>query len=143
MGVWGEMYNFSMSLMSLEHGWANISIRDDVSSDTYMVSYVGPDALAGIVDTAIRLSRGQDSEIIFFLEPEKIPCWVKAQEDGTFLLSVQGLSFRGSSRRYIRQVLKMFDQYMHTYGESEYVKQWHHPYPSGKLEMLRMLLHSE
>lgn len=134
--------DFTMSLDSLEHGWACLSLEEGVHRGTYMFSHVGADALSGIVDTAIRLSGGVDSVVHFNMEPEEVTYLIKAQADGTFLLMIEGSSFRGSTRRYIRQVLKMFEQYGLAHDGSEYISHWHHAYPSEKLELLRRPLHS-
>ena len=136
------MDDFSLSLDSLEHGWAELTLRGGGQSEARMVSHVGGDSLAGIVDTALALSRGRGSAIRLLLEPEIVPYGISAQEGGTFLLTVGDSSFRGSARRYVRQVLAMFARYVSAHGEAEYAARWYHPYPSEKLEALRVALKS-
>ncbi|MCL2812264.1 MAG: hypothetical protein FWD25_10330 [Clostridia bacterium] len=131
---------FSVALVLLEHGWADICISDEMQEETFVVSYIGEDVLSKMIDTAINLANGQGSTIHFYLEPEEIPYQIKICDDISFELRIMDSVFVGSIKRYIRQVLSMFDTYLLLHSESEYHKQWGNEFPKTKLEQLRSLL---
>lgn len=136
------MNDFSISLDLLEHGWADISISDATQEETFTASYVGEDALSNLIDTAIRLSNGQGSTISFYLEPEIVSWQINVHDDNCFALQIGKLKFHGSIKRYIRQILRLFDSYLLLHSENDYRAQWGHVFPHIKLAHLRSLLRS-
>jgi len=66
------MNEFSICLGSVLNGWATLTFADSESSITLEVSCVPNDTLSELVDGAIRLPDGRNSEIKMSLEPQEV-----------------------------------------------------------------------
>ena len=135
---------FTISLDDLSAGWAYLTISDD-KQDTrgvdMTVSYILYDSLEKFVEAAINLAHKENSVISCFLEPTIMKWKVEYIQGDYFNLYIEDLIFHDTVKRFIRQVLNMFDKYIFEYSEAEYEKQWRHNFPSKKLDQLRELLH--
>ena len=129
--------DISLSLREIFSGTAIIVISSMIAETEYCLSYVGTDSLCGFVISAIRLLNNEETRMRFMIEPETIPFKTIPCENNVFEMHLEDNVFHGTIKRYARQVLQMFDNYIWLYGEEKYNKEWGHDYPKRELERLR------
>ena len=133
------MNDFHIKLQSLVHGWATIKFEDSEREQVQMVSHILDDSLSNLVYSALAAIQGEIYRTEFYLEPEFI-CYEVTPHDGEIYVSIGTTRFSCSLKRYVRQILKLFDAYLHFHSTEEYEAQWHHEYPINTIEQLRYQL---
>ena len=73
------------------------------------------------------------------MEPDYLTYEVKPQNDEIYIL-IGDAEFSCDKKRYARQILKIFDNYLFSHDTEEYVAQWHCDYPKNAVEELRYQL---
>jgi len=134
---------FTLTLDLLQYGWADIVIADEQEEVKNFASHILYDALAGWIDIAVYLLKGQSCKRTIYLEPEEISIEAAIASDENIELKIGETTFVCPLLRYARQVLKMFDSYLYQYGTAQYEAEWHHAFPAQQIEVLRMLLREQ
>ena len=137
------MRDFSITLHSLKNGWAFIKAANDSRDKVFAISYVGGDALSGLIDSAINSLNGYQYQTKFLLEPEEIVFATQPDEHDKILINMGKEVFSCTKANYARQILNFFDSYLHEQSKEEYHKQWHDEFPEQKLQTLRSIFHAQ
>jgi len=130
------MNDFSISLQTLLHGWATIKFESNGQELVYTVSHINSDALSNLVYSALNAIQNKPYQTKFYLEPNFLTYEV-IPHDGKICILIVDTYFSCERKRYARQILKMFDSYLFSYGIKEYSAQWHCDYPENAIEKLR------
>ena len=70
------------------------------------------------------------------MEPDYITYEAKPH-DGEICILIGDAGFSCDIKRYVRQILKIFDNYLFLHSVDEYVAQWYCDYPKKAIEKLR------
>ena len=130
------MNNFSISLQDLFYGWATIKFESREQELIHTVSSVTSDALSCLIYSALNAAQNKPYQTRFFLEPDYLSYEVKPH-DGEIYIIIGDIVFSSDIKRYVRQILKMFDGYLFSHSEEEYAAQWYCSYPKNEIEKLR------
>jgi len=132
---------FRLSLEKLEHGWADLSLLFNEQEVFFYFEYVPNDALYDLILSAIRITGGIESSVLFHNGSQTERLTIQKLENQYCRVATEQFSADLSVKQFCRAVLRMFDGYTHTFSEEEYAASWCH-FPEEDLKQLRGLYHS-
>ena len=127
----------SMAITEIGAGWADVEFVFGGQSILAFFEHCPNDAFEDLIYSALRITYGNDAEVVFPNGPDRIYLLVEKIDETVCRLTLGECSEEIPVKEYVRAVLRMFDRYVFAHSAEEYAKEWRFPFPSANLEKLR------
>lgn len=126
-----------------EHGWLPVRISAADFELEFAASDVAVDSIEQLVSSLASILDGQESEVVWFLEPTEYRFRFSMCEDGVLLSILESSSEKIQHKEIYRfsgsadETLSPFWRALREYSSSkENLKAWRHEFPEREMEML-------
>jgi hypothetical protein len=131
------MKMFDLTIGTLEYGWADVEITINSQILQYVFEYTPNDTLADLVQSALKLVFGNNSEVVFWNHPNNRTLFVETISNSLCKITTEEYSQELTVKQYAKTVFRMFDKYIYAHSVQEYENGWKRPFPSTDLEKLK------